>query len=238
MLAGACALVVIIPASAQARASWPLRVHSSGAAVRTVQANLSAIGIPTSADGAFGPATRKSVKRYERREGLVVNGRVSHGNFRRLKRDAGASTSDYVDKETPGSEARLSADGRHALIPADAPQAVKDAIIAANRIVDEPYKYGGGHGVWEDSGYDCSGTVSYALHGAGLLGRSRDSTGFMSWARKGRGDWITVFANSGHAFAVIAGLRLDTSGAGEDGPRWRPEPRGGGRYVKRHPSGL
>ena len=102
----------------------------------------------------------------------------------------------------------------------------------------KPYRYGGGHGRWEDSGYDCSGAVSYALHGAGLLRRARDSSGFESFGDAGEGAWITLYAHGGHAYVVIAGLRFDTSGRGEDGPRWRPEWRSGKGFVKRHPAGL
>jgi hypothetical protein len=120
-----------------------------------------------------------------------------------------------------------------------APAQVRDAILAANRIVDKPYRYGGGHGAgFEHAGYDCSGTVSYALHGAALLGVPRDSGGLTTFGADGPGRWITVYANAGHAYVVIAGLRLDTSGAGEEGPRWRPEPRSAGGYVVRHPQGL
>ena len=83
-------------------------------------------------------------------------------------------------------------------------------IAAANEIVGKPYKYGGGHGDWEDSGYDCSGSESYALHGAGLVSRPLNSTEFMSWGEPGEGQWITSYANSGHSFLVVAGLRFDT----------------------------
>ena len=93
-------------------------------------------------------------------------------------------------------------------------------IAAANAIRDMPYVWGGGHGSFEASGYDCSGAVSYALHGGGFLDSPLDSTGFMSWGEPGAGNWITVYANSGHAYAVIAGLRWDTSDSGGDGPSW------------------
>ena len=112
------------------------------------------------------------------------------------------------------------------------------AIAAANRIVGKPYRYGGGHGTWEDRGYDCSGTVSYALHGAGLLRSPLASTAFMRFGAPGRGQWITVYAHGGHAFAVIAGLRLDTSGGGGRGPRWHTEPRSPSGFKARHPAGL
>jgi peptidoglycan hydrolase CwlO-like protein len=133
-----------------------------------------------------------------------------------------------------GSTATLNSDGT-ATAPTDAPQAVKDAIAAANAITNAPYLYGGGHGSFESSGYDCSGSVSYALHGGGLLSAPLDSTGFMTWGDSGSGDWITVYSNPGHAYAVIAGLRFDTSGAP---PRWQTEPRDPTGYVATHPPGY
>ncbi len=128
-----------------------------------------------------------------------------------------------------------------AAAPADAPVEVQNAIFAANEIVGKPYVYGGGHNrTFAGSGYDCSGTVSYALHGGGLLDAPLDSGSFMSWEKKGTGKWITVYANGGHAWMKIAGLRLDTSAAGEKrssgkGPRWRKNLRGGRGFVRRHP---
>jgi len=139
---------------------------------------------------------------------------------------------------TPLATASMSSDRRTALTPAGAPREVAAAVAAANRITRKPYKWGGGHGRWRDSGYDCSGTVSYVLHAAGLLKRSRDSTGLMSYGKRGKGEWITVYAHGSHAYMIIAGLRFDTSGRGEEGPRWRLERRGGRGYVKRHPAGL
>ena len=138
----------------------------------------------------------------------------------------------------PGAAAAITTDRRTAAAPAGAPAQVVRAIAAANRITRKPYKWGGGHGRWRDSGYDCSGTVSYVLHAAGLLRTPRDSSGFMRYGAKGKGKWISVYAHGGHAYMVIAGLRFDTSGRGEDGPRWRLEPRSGRGFVKRHPAGL
>ena len=138
----------------------------------------------------------------------------------------------------PGATAAMTTDRRTAAAPAGAPAQVVRAIAAANRITRKPYKWGGGHGRWRDSGYDCSGTVSYVLHAAGLLRTARDSSGFMRYGAKGKGEWISVYAHGGHAYMVIAGLRFDTSGRGEDGPRWRLEPRSGRGFVKRHPAGL
>ena len=130
-----------------------------------------------------------------------------------------------------------------AYAPDQAPDAVKQAIWAANQIVGLPYRMGGGHKLgFTDRGYDCSGTVSFALHGAGLLTVPRDSSSFLRFGQSGRGAWITIYTNPGHAFAVIAGLRLDTSAAGDpsglSGPRWRPNLRSTRGYKARHPVGL
>jgi cell wall-associated NlpC family hydrolase len=130
-----------------------------------------------------------------------------------------------------------------AAAPATSPQAVKDAIAAANQIVGKPYVYGGGHNLkFTGRGYDCSGTVSYALHGANILKAPLDSSSFMKWGLKGAGTWFTVYTNPSHAFAIIAGLRLDTSAAGDpsglSGPRWRPVLRSTKGFTARHPVGF
>jgi hypothetical protein len=156
----------------------------------------------------------------------------------------------WTGPEVEGDEAVLLEDGT-AAAPAEAPEQVKQAIWAANSLQDLPYRYGGGHNLKFDvaKGADCSGTVSFALHAAGLLDEPLDSGSFMKWGEKGKGDWITVYTNPGHAYVVIAGLRLDTSVAGmarrsskrvaaaayERGPRWRPMKRSGRGFVKRHP---
>ena len=126
--------------------------------------------------------------------------------------------------------------------PADAPENIKRAIWAINRIVRRPYKWGGGHGLFDDKGYDCSGTVSYALHHAGLLKTALPSRAFLQFGSRGRGRWITVYARRGHVFAVIAGLRLDTTdmrrGNGHVGPRWHASHRDTSGYITRHISGI
>jgi len=136
----------------------------------------------------------------------------------------------------PGSRA-VFRDGI-AYAPAAAPIQVQEAVWAANDLLDKPYVYGGGHRSFVSRGYDCSGTVSYALNGADLLDAPLDSTGFMSWGEAGKGDWITVYTNPGHAFVVIAGLRLDTSGPGERGPRWRPGKYSTRGFKARHPENF
>jgi hypothetical protein len=139
---------------------------------------------------------------------------------------------------TAGSKATLNPDGR-ASAPSDAPAEVKAVITAANRIVGKPYKYGGGHGRWEDSGYDCSGSESYALHGGGFVDSALTSSDFESWGSPGKGAWITSYANSGHSYLVVAGLRFDTGWHdGGQGPRWSAEMRPASGYVVRHPDGF
>ena len=125
-----------------------------------------------------------------------------------------------------------------AYAPTGAPLAVQQAIWAADTLRHKPYIYGGGHQSFRSRGYDCSGTVSYALHAAGLLRSPLDSGSFMTWGERGRGQWITVYTNPGHAWAIIAGMRLDTSGPGESGPRWRTETRTGRGFRARHPLGF
>jgi cell wall-associated NlpC family hydrolase len=126
-----------------------------------------------------------------------------------------------------------------AIAPADAPAAVQRVIAAANRIRTKPYIWGGGHGRWWDRGYDCSGSVSYALHGGDLLDSPLPSGPMTRWGSPGGGRWITVYANAGHAYAVIAGLRWDTSGnVHGTGPRWHSDMADSRGFVARHPTGY
>jgi cell wall-associated NlpC family hydrolase len=137
-----------------------------------------------------------------------------------------------------GALAKLSADGRTAIPPALAPVPVQQAVYAANRITRKPYIYGGGHASFRALGYDCSGAVSYALRGGGLLDSPLDSGRLMRWGEPGLGAWVTVYTNRGHAYTVIAGLRFDTSGPGERGPRWRTTLRSNRGFKARHPLGF
>ena len=138
-----------------------------------------------------------------------------------------------------GRVAKLGANGA-AYAPSKAPGAVKRAIWAANQLKKKPYKWGGGHGGWRDSGYDCSGAVSYVLHAAGLLRSPLVSGALARYGRSGRGRWISIYANNGHVFMVIAGMRFDTSpyGSGGRGPRWRISGRPAGGFKVRHPAGF
>lgn len=141
---------------------------------------------------------------------------------------------------TPGNSAQLR--GGLALAPTNAPLCVKRAIWAANQLRTKPYRYGGGHRSFHDSGYDCSGTVSYALAGAGLVTAPLSSNELRGYGTRGPGKWITVFARKGHTFAVIAGLRLDTTSphnpSRQWAPRWQPTPRPPTGFEVRHPTGL
>jgi hypothetical protein len=136
-----------------------------------------------------------------------------------------------------GPRARVLPDGT-AVAPDNAPEVVKRVILAANEIAKFPYKWGGGHGAWRDTGYDCSGSVSFALAGAGLLDRPLTSGLFMNYGAPGPGRWITIYANSGHIFMFVAGLRFDTSGQGRAGTRWQPETRSTAGFAVRHIPGL
>lgn len=195
------------------------RAHRShrGGGVRSLQRR---IGVP--ADGAFGPGTEAALKRWQAAHGLVPDGvagprtraKLGLGPGRVLKRRGGGSRGG-------GGGGRI-----HRLIR------------AANRIATAPYRYGGGHGSYRDSGYDCSGSISYALHYAGLLRTSLDSSGFMSYGLPGRGRHITIYAHSGHAYMVVDGRRFDTSAISETGSRWTRTHRSSAGYVVRHPPGL
>jgi hypothetical protein len=140
----------------------------------------------------------------------------------------------------PGAMARY-VDGL-AAAPMSAPPAVQEIIWAGNQIIGLPYIFGGGHGSFTSPGYDCSGTVSFALHGANLLKLPMDSSEFMGWGGHGIGRWVTIFTNPEHAYMTVAGLRLDTSSAddpsNQQGPRWRPLRPANWGFRVRHPSGL
>lgn len=162
------------------------------------------------------------------------------GNLPDLSVDPASSSAGPQPAPVNGQTAVLGADGQ-AAAPADAPQVVKDVIAAANEIADMPYLWGGGHGSFESPGYDCSGALSYALRGGGLISSPLDSTGLTTWGEPGEGNWITMYGNSGHAYGVIAGLRFDTSGTGGSGPRWSTTTtsfQNPSAFIARHPSGL
>jgi len=154
-----------------------------------------------------------------------------------LPTQAGIETPPTTGPTVPGNRARLK--GRIAYAPANAPEGVKRAIWATNYLVWRPYVWGGGHGTFYDRGYDCSGTISFFLHHAGLLDHPAPSKHFLNYGECGRGKWVTIYARNGHVFAVVAGLRLDTTGfRQEEGPRWRVDSRPPWGFIARHPAGL
>jgi len=198
-----------------------VRVTSRGSSVRLLQRRLR-----IAPDGVFGPGTKRALRRFQRRRGMTADGIAGPATWRAL----GIRGRHPVLKRAGGGGQRH---GRRGL-----PRAVVRAIRAANRIASAPYRYGGGHSSFSDTGYDCSGSLSYVLHGARRLSSPLDSSAFMSYGRAGRGRWITVYANPGHAFMVIRGRRFDTSGRYRNGTRWQPNDRSSAGYTVRHPPGL
>lgn len=212
-----------------------LRLGSRGAWVTTLQRELSSVGYPTSVVGYFGSGTVAVVNRFKAAHGLAQDGVFGTKSWAAL-----ATAQNAAQGPAPPGYAQLNPDGT-VTAPANAPQAIKDVIAAANQIAFKPYIYGGGHARWIDSGYDCSGSVSYALHGAGLISTPEDSSELESYGSAGPGQWITIWANAGHTYMRIAGLYFDTAAQGRTNgnDRWsttRISPVSG--YVVRHPSGY
>jgi hypothetical protein len=188
----------------------------SGGDVRALQR---AIGVP--ADGVFGPGTEAALKRWQEAHGLVPDGIAGPNTREKLGLGPG-----------PLLKPRGS-DGAGA-----APAALAGVLSAADEIAYKPYRWGGGHRSFRDSAYDCSGSVSYALHGGGLLRQPIDSTGFMSYGAPGPGEHITIYANRSHVYMVVDGRRFDTTALRKFGSRWTTRQRSPSRFVVRHPPGL
>src|SRR4051812_39159530 len=198
------------------------RVTGRGSSVRLLQRRLGA-----TPDGVFGPGTARAVRRFQRRHGLHADGVVGPATWSALGLGGGHPVLKRAHLRRRG---RSGGGGSFA--------AVSRAISAANRIAGFPYRFGGGHRSFHDSGYDCSGSVSYVLHGAGRLSSPLDSSQLMSYGSAGPGRWITIYANPGHAYMVIRGRRYDTTGRAETGSRWQRVDRSTSGYVVRHPPGL
>ncbi len=178
---------------------------------------------------------REALEALESREEALGNNLASISE--QVASEGGDATTGLMPAPlTPGEEAQV-IDESEASAPASAPAAVQEVIAAGNSIATTPYIWGGGHGSFESEGYDCSGAVSFALHGGGFLESPLDSTGLETWGEPGPGQWITVYANAEHAWMVVAGIAFDTVGG--PGPRWHDpwvdSPEG---FVARHPAGY
>ena len=198
--------------------------HAGGTSVADLQR---ALGLP--ADGVFGRQTAHAVREFQRNHGLRADGVVGPATWAAL----GVHGAHRVLHPRHAAPAPRHSGGGGAA----SSSVIQRAIAAADAIATKPYRYGGGHGSFQDSGYDCSGSVSYVLHGAGLLSSPLDSSAFMSWGAPGPGKHITIYANAGHAFMTIDGRRFDT-GYGGEGNRWASGSRPTGGFVVRHPPGY
>ncbi len=220
------------------RVLWP---GMSGHDVRVLQQYLTFAGYSTRITGSYDMATRSSVIAFERAHHLRETGIVTVRVEKTLRKAIA------VLLTRPSGPARINADGT-ATAPLGAPSSVLKMVDAANSIINTSYCYAGGHGSWHSSCYDCSGAVGYVLHAAGLLSSPEPSGSMESQWEPGPGKWVSIYADSGHAFMVIAGRAFDTADFGGPnipagtGPRWRSDPTGnlqdGGGYAVRHPAGL
>jgi cell wall-associated NlpC family hydrolase len=213
---------VASPSAAQSAADTALlKRHKRAQAVEPVAGESGADAALPSDDGDTGGDTAPSAAASSKSK-----------PYKMSKQDTGPT------KDASISDAQVINKAGVALPPIEAPEEVKQIIQAGNQIARTPYLWGGGHGKWLDKGYDCSGSVSYALASAGLLNGPLDSGRLMGWGKPGKGKWITIYANAGHVFMFVAGIRFDTSGTRTTGSRWQADLRPTGGFVARHPAGL
>jgi cell wall-associated NlpC family hydrolase len=246
LLAAFLAMAAVLPAAASAAqyGSRTLRDGAVGRDVKQLQRYLGRAGHRVARDGEFGPRTRGALRATESELELRADGVATVREQRAIRRavvypGGGAA---YVkppppEVVVPGARGSVTAEG-FAAPPRLAPAVVKQVIAAGNVIAKTPYKWGGGHARWDDSGYDCSGSVSYALHGGGLLDSPLVSGDLAHWGERGPGRWITIYANADHVYMVVAGMRFDTSARSRSGSRWTMEERSSAGFSVAHPDGL
>jgi peptidoglycan hydrolase-like protein with peptidoglycan-binding domain len=211
-------------------ATWASLKRARGRSSRTSRSSRASVhglqrALGIAADGVFGPGTLRAVKHFQRSHGLTADGVVGPATWAAL----GHPGVTKVLKRRRGATRSRGGSGL--------PITVRRVIAAASRIAHKPYRYGGGHGSFNDTGYDCSGSVSYALHGGGLLSAPLDSGQLMSYGAPGRGRYITIYSQPGHVYMVVHGRRFDTSGQ-DAGSRWQWDMRSTAGYTVRHPPGL
>ena len=200
----------------------------SGRDVKMLQDFLKRAGVQrVTVDGEFGTGTTRAVRAWEREVDRRVDGVVDAADIHKLRTAVGAvlgaGQSDVATLGASAARGGLARQGRRRRAghrPRRRPRGRQQIIAAGNEIATKPYRYGGGHGRWNDAGYDCSGSVSYALHGADLLETALPSSGFFGWGEAGEGQWVTIYTKSSHMLMVVAGLRFDSKGRA--GTRWQP----------------
>ncbi len=218
---------------ASGEASPAAPTHLSGNPVDRLQERLH-----VQVDGEFGPETEAAVRGLQAHHGLAVDGVVGPATWSALGVSGEHTLHPMAPPHTSSAGAGGSSSGAGSSVSSSAEGVVARVIAAANEIATRPYVYGGGHGSFQSDGYDCSGSVSYALHGGGLLGSPEDSTGLESYGEAGPGRYITIYADAEHAWMTIDGRRYDTVALQEDGTRWSSSMAPTGGYVVRHPDGL
>jgi len=250
LLALVLVALVSLPAAAQARyGQRTLRAGMHGKDVSQLQGYLDAAGYTTITNGRFDRRTAASVRAFKADNGLRATGIVDRRTARSIKHVATAppltggvsyqQQTASTPKDVPtvaGTRARVLASGL-AAAPRNAPFEVKAIIAEGNKIAHLPYKWGGGHGSWTDTGYDCSGSLTFALRTTFRRGPV-PTFGYSNWQLPGKGAWVTTYASSYHVYMVVAGIRFDTSGLRQSGSRWQTEMRSGDGFVARHPAGF
>jgi peptidoglycan hydrolase-like protein with peptidoglycan-binding domain len=250
----AALLVLVAAGAAQAQlGDRVLKIGKRGKDVRALQGYLDAAGYGVTETGRYDRRTRIGVRAFQADYGLPATGEVTSRLAKMIRITAtsppGYGGTQYGQvpgpppgptptglKTVPGSQAKVLADGT-AAAPESAPAEVKKIIASGNEIAKLPYKWGGGHSTWRDTGYDCTGSTTYALRTTFRAGAS-PTFGYSNWQLPGPGKWITTYASSYHVYMIVAGLRFDTSGLRVAGSRWTTQARSSGGFVPRHPAGF